>query len=70
LNVDRTGAEALCGTKRIFFNAGTINHPDPRFRCKLSNSLQALVVERRENRLIQIIVMAESEQELDLDPWL
>src|SRR6516162_10045443 len=69
VDMDRGSVKFLCGHERIFFDADTTNHPDARFRRQLSDASQAVIVERRKNRLIQIIIMAKNEQKFDLHPW-
>src|SRR5262245_26207579 len=70
LNVDRTSTEPFSGTKRILFDAPTVDHPNVRLGSKLPDTVQTMIIERRKNGLIQTVVVTESKQDLDLDPWL
>src|SRR5262245_29333920 len=45
LNVNRSSTEPFTGAKRVLSNALTVNHPDARFRSKLPNTVQAVIVE-------------------------
>src|SRR5215510_10514911 len=45
LNVNRSSTDPFNGAKRIFSVALTVNHPDARFRSKLPNTVQAVIIE-------------------------
>ena len=67
LNVDRFGTQPSCAFERVIGAFGAEDDAERGFRRQLSHTRENVIIERRNDRPIQIIVVADDKKNLELD---